>query len=123
MKPKKHVVYYPGTKKKYREWYTLNDKRHREDGPASIHYYKNGNIKMEYYYINGKRHREDGPSDIYYYENGNISSEYYYINGNIQYEWYYINGKELTKHEFNKYIRKRDSKIFDKLLEEMANEN
>ena len=108
MKPKKHVVYYPGTKKKFRETYTLNDKRHREDGPASIHYYKNGNIKMEYYYINDESHREDGPSDICYYENGNIESEHYYING-----------KELTKEQF---IRKRDSKIFDKLLEELAND-
>ena len=35
---------------------------HREDGPAVIWYYKNGNIESEYYYINGKYHREDGPA-------------------------------------------------------------
>ena len=111
MKPKKHIEYYPGTKKICREYYKLNDKFHREDGPANIYYYESGNIRSEYYCINGKQHREDGPAVIFYYENGNIRSEYYYIND-----------KYLTKQEFDKYIRKRDSKIFDKLLEEMAND-
>ena len=107
MKPKKHIKYYDGTKKKCREYYELNDKLHRENGPASIHYYESGNIGIEYYCIDGEDHREDGPARIWYYENGNIRSEYYYING-----------KELTKEQF---IRKRDSKIFDKLLEDLAN--
>ena len=103
MKAKKHIVYYPGyypgTKKKYGEYYELNDKRHREDGPASICYYESGNIECEYYYINGKSHREDNPAVIYYYENGNIKREYYYIND-----------KKLTKQEFDKYKRKRHLK-------------
>ena len=83
MKPKKYIEYYDGTKKKCWEYYKLNDKYHRENGPASIHYYESGNIECERYYINGEL---------------------------------------LTKQEFDKYTRKRDSKIFDKLLEEMANE-
>jgi len=37
-------------------WY-LNDKLHREDGPAVE--YKNG---YKSWYIHGKRHREDGPA-------------------------------------------------------------
>jgi len=110
MKPKKHIDYYPGTKKIYREFYKLNGKRHRENGPAMIWYYENGNIEIEEYYINDEYHREDGPAYIRYYKNGNISNERYCIND-----------KYLTKQEFDKYIRKRDSKIFDKLLEEMAN--
>ena len=83
MKLKKHIKYYHGTKKIYKEYYTLNGKLHREDGPAYIRYYKNGNISNERYCINDKY---------------------------------------LTKQEFDKYIRKRDSKIFDKLLGEMVNE-
>ena len=106
MKPKKYIVYYPGTKKIYREYYELNGRLHRENGPANIYYYESGNIECEHYYINGDSHRENGPADIWYYENGNIEEE-----------CYYINDKELTKEQF---IRKRDSKIFDKLLKDLA---
>ena len=53
MKPKKHIEYYDGTKKIYREYY-INDKHHREDGPASIWYHENGNIISEHYYINNE---------------------------------------------------------------------
>src|SRR5271170_3755427 len=40
--------------------YTINDKCHREDGPAII--YSSGQHE---YYQYGKRHREDGPAIIY----------------------------------------------------------
>ena len=53
--------------------YKLNDKLHREDGPAVEH--TNGDRE---YYINGKRHREDGPAVEY--SNGNKG---YYINGKL----------------------------------------
>jgi len=106
MKPNKYTQYYSGTKKIYREWYKLNGKRHREDGPAVIYYYENGNIKIEYYYINGNSHRENGPADIWYYENGSIKCEYYFING-----------KQLTKEQFDKYIRRKQMKELDKLIE------
>jgi hypothetical protein len=39
-----------------KEWY-LNDKRHREDGPAIE--WSDGNKS---WYLNDKRHREDGPA-------------------------------------------------------------
>ena len=54
---------------------------HREDGPASTHYYENGNKKYDNYYIEGKLHREDGPALELYYENGNKLYDAYYING------------------------------------------
>jgi hypothetical protein len=41
------------------EWY-LNDKLHREDGPAVI--WASG---TQYWFLNGKRHREDGPAIIW----------------------------------------------------------
>jgi hypothetical protein len=59
-------------------WY-LNDKLHREDGPAVE--WANGD---KYWYLNGKRHREDGPAveqangDKYWYLNGvNLTEEEY----------------------------------------------
>ena len=63
-----------GTKK----WH-LNDKLHREDGPAVE--YADGN---KFWYLNGKRHREDGPA----IERHNGTKEWY------------LNGKELSKEEW-----------------------
>ena len=60
-------------------WY-LNDKRHREDGPAVI--YADGS---QYWCLNGKRHREDGPAVIW-------------ADGS---QYWYLNGIELTEQEFN----------------------
>ena len=51
-------------------WY-INDKCHREDGPAI-----EGANGTKFWYINGKRHREDGPAIEY--ANG---TKYWYING------------------------------------------
>ena len=49
-----------------KESYYLNDKHHRENGPAVIWYYKNKSIEVEEYFINGEYHREDGSAYIYY---------------------------------------------------------
>ena len=57
------------------EWY-LNNKLHREDGPAVI------DGERQVWYLNGKRHREDGPA---------------YIDGDIQ-AWY-LNGELVLKAE------------------------
>jgi antitoxin component YwqK of YwqJK toxin-antitoxin module len=63
------------------EWFNKNGRLHREDGPARIWYYENGNPKHEDYYKNGKHHRENGPADTWYYENGNIKTKSYYKYG------------------------------------------
>ena len=42
-----------------KEWW-LNDKRHREDGPAVE--WADGD---KHWYLNGRRHREDGPAVEY----------------------------------------------------------
>ena len=51
-KPKLYIKYYDKeeTKKQYEEW-MLNDKIHREDGPAFIAYYKDGSIYFKEYYL------------------------------------------------------------------------
>ena len=75
MKTYKVEVYDNGTV----QWY-LNDKLHREDGPAIK--YPNGN---KFWYLSGELHREDGPA---------IEKS----NGII---YWYLNGKEYTEAEFN----------------------
>ena len=61
-------------------WY-LNDKLHREDGPA----YEDAN-GYKYWYINNKLHREDGPA----------------VEGTDGYKEWYINGKRVTEAEVTK---------------------
>ena len=56
-------------------WY-LNNKRHREDGPAVE--YSNGDKS---WFLNGKLHREDGPAVEYV--NG---SKFWYLNGKLHRE-------------------------------------
>ena len=69
-------VYPDGTK----YWY-LNDRLHREDGPACE--YVNGDKS---WYLNGKYHREDGPA----------------IEGAGGYKAYYLNDKLLTEQEYKR---------------------
>ena len=79
-----------------KEWY-LNDKLHREGGPAVE--YANGGKE---WWLNGKLHREDGPAcewangNKFWYLNGKYHREdgpaVEYANGN---KWWYLNGKEV----------------------------
>ena len=82
--PKKIVVYY-GNGNIYYIKYKLNDKYHRENGPAYQEWYKNGQKYYESYIINGKLHREDGPAYQIWYENGQKRVETYYLNS-IEYK-------------------------------------
>jgi hypothetical protein len=72
--------------------YYLNDKYHREDGPALE--YSDGS---RYYFANGKLHREDGPAIEY--PNGNKS---YWINDIVFYEQDYW--KEIERRKSLKFI-------------------
>ena len=85
-------------------WY-LNGKWHREDGPAII--YEDGQLE---WWVNGKPHREDGPAIIradgyqLWYLNGILHREdgpaIVWPNGTQ--EWR-LNGKPITK-EVNKWF-------------------
>ena len=81
------------------EYYYLNDKIHREDGPAIIYYYYNGQISYEYYYLNDNRHRENGPAYIHYHKNGKIDYEEYYLNNVI----YAKSNSETFQQDLKKY--------------------
>jgi hypothetical protein len=56
----------------YCETYTANGVPHRIDGPAELHYYKDGVIESKRWYKEGSIHREDGPARIWYYRDGSI---------------------------------------------------
>ena len=79
------------------KYWSLNDKFHREDGPAVEYpdgqkdWYLHGELHREdgpaversdgskFWYLHGKRHREDGPAVEY--SNGS--------------KWWYLHGKEV----------------------------
>jgi hypothetical protein len=66
-------------------WY-LDDKLHREDGPAGE--YANG---TKQWFLNGKFHREDGPAIEY-------------VNGD---KFWYLDGVFLTKDEWKQQLNKQ----------------
>lgn len=68
------------TKKKTEEW-VKNGKLHRENGPAYLEWYDNGQIAGEGWYKNGKCHRENGPSYKQWHKNGQIWIEKWCKNG------------------------------------------
>ena len=90
-----------------KEWY-LNNKLHREDGPAIE--YSNGGKS---WYLNGERHREDGPAVEWingykeWYLNGKLHREDGpAIEGKDNYESWFLNGEYLTKKQHRKATRK-----------------
>ncbi|MHA2085135.1 MAG: hypothetical protein ACXABD_15370 [Candidatus Thorarchaeota archaeon] len=72
-------------------WY-LNDKLHREDGPA-IEY-----VSRKEWYLNGKRHREDGPAIEY----------------TFGYKEWFLDDIKLSEEEF---LRQRKDKCDGKIVE------
>lgn len=78
------------------EEYIVDNKYHREDGPAKIQYDIDGSIISEEYLVNDKYHREDGPAMLYYSGAGKfelyfindkpIKEIVYYDNGNMRYQ-------------------------------------
>jgi hypothetical protein len=119
-------------------WY-LNDKRHREDGPAIEYangtkcWYLNGKYHRvdgpaiewadgdKFWYLNDKLHRVDGPAiewadgDKFWYLNDKLHREdgpaVEYANGN---KFWYLNGVELTEEKFNRRMNPK-FKIGDKV--------
>lgn len=69
---------------------TIDDRytKYRQDGPAMIRFWTNGNIKEERWYTDftGDVHRENGPAVIEYYQDGKIRSEDYVLHNLIHRE-------------------------------------
>ena len=89
-----YIVYKSDGEDAYsREYYTLNGKLHRENGPA--YFIKSDDITIEYaYFKNGKLHNEMEPAVMHI--NHPEEKKYTY--------WY--NDEFLTKEKFNKVLRK-----------------
>jgi len=97
-------------------WY-LNDKRHREDGPA-IEFSDGG----KEWWIDGKRHRKDGPAVEFpndsreWWTNGELHREdgpaIEFANGTKK---WFIEGIEYTEKEFlnRKQVNSCDGKIVE----------
>ena len=73
--------------KKYREdgsveveYWHLNGKVHRTDGPALIRFGMNSSVRVKCWFLNGNLHRTDGPAVINYNKNGGIETEHWYLN-------------------------------------------
>ena len=102
-----------GTKR----WY-LDDKLHREDGPAVE--YTDGRT----WYLNGKLHRVDGPAMEYY--NG---SKYWFLNDKFHRtdgpaieltsgtKYWFLNGVEYTEADWFKQTQKVKAPCVGKVVE------
>lgn len=96
MKP--YLKYYKSGNLWIEQYMNNCDEFHKENSPAIIEYWPNGNIKNKKYHINGVKHRENGPAEISYFENAIVDSERYCINGKYNREngpaiiQYYENG-------------------------------
>ena len=78
------------------KYWFLNDKYHREDGPAVE--YPNG---CKFWYLNDKLHREDGPAVEY--DTGG--------------KYWYLNDVEYTEAEWRKRVQKVKSPGVGKVVE------
>jgi hypothetical protein len=101
------------------KYWLLNNKLHREDGPAIE--YADGSKQ---WFLNGKRHRTDGPA----VEDANGSKEWY-LNGKchrvdgpaVEYatdsKYWYLNGVQYTEADWIKQLQKAKSSCAGKIVE------
>lgn len=92
--------YYPNGKLESVCYYNESSLFHREDGPAVIEYFMNGDIAYELFYFNGNFHREDGPAVIRYKRKGELDHKSFYIHGKRHNE----NGPAIITYETNEKI-------------------
>jgi len=70
--------------------WSLNNKIHREDGPAVQGWHENGQKWYESWWLNGEYHRENGIAYQMWWENGQKGHELWYLNNKYYYkreEW------------------------------------
>jgi hypothetical protein len=101
------------------KYWLLNNKLHREDGPAIE--YADGSKQ---WFLNGKRHRTDGPAVEYA-----DGTKMWYLNGKchrddgpaVEYaggiNHWYLNNKEFTETEWYKQTQKTKAPCVGKVVE------
>ena len=67
----------------YTELWLLDDRPHREDGPACIlRRTSDGAVGFELWYREGRLHRHDGPAALHYdFESGRVTQAHYFRDG------------------------------------------
>src|SRR5436853_1671527 len=65
------------------EYWFLDRKVHRNDGPARIEYYPTGQKCRKIWYIQGTIHRDDKPAEIWYGLDGSKTRKSWYIHGKL----------------------------------------
>lgn len=65
---------------KLREVWDNHGYAHREDGPAVTEYHPDGTVRKLEWFIKNLRHREDGPAVIIYNKDGSVYSKTWYKN-------------------------------------------
>ena len=104
-RPTKKVIYYESGQVESEYWW-VDGKWHRTDGPARIYYYESGQVGSEYWLVDGKRHRTDGPAVIYYHKSGQVRSKHWWVDG-----------KEYSKKNWDQHPKVMGHK-FDLMMDE-----
>lgn len=67
----------------YTELWLLDDRPHREDGPACVmRRTADGAVGFELWYRQGRLHRDDGPAALHYdFESGRVTQAHYFQDG------------------------------------------
>ena len=101
-----------------KHWY-INDKLHRDDGPAIE--YLNG---AKYWYLNGNLHRTDGPAI-----HRSDGTKGWWLNGKLHrtdgpaveyvdgYKGWYLNDEELSETEWRKRVQEVKAPCVGKVVE------
>lgn len=76
------IIYHENGNIRCEMWYTHGIERDSKI-PSTIEYYETGEVQTLYWYKDGMIHRDSGPAVIMYYENGKIKKEVWYDNGII----------------------------------------
>ena len=88
-----NVIYeYFDTGEVFRKLYYIDQKLHKENGPAITEFSKDGKINIEAYFINDNYHRKNGPAVVLYYSNERI-----------EYSFWFFNAKEYSE-EVNNWL-------------------
>jgi len=95
------IEYWDNDQKRFEMWF-LNNKLHREDGPAYQEWYDNGQKRYESWILNKKYHREDGPAYQIWYKNGKKWRE----------EWW-LNNKKYSREEWVEKLKKIGSHHYE----------
>lgn len=121
---RKSITYYDQeqTKKEEVIYYDDNHRPHREDNPATIRWFKNGQKEYEAYYEHGQLHRDnDKPASRKWFKDGTLKKKEFFKHnihrrsdkGPIMIEWY-NNGQKKKESYYSDPRHREDGPIYAK---------